>query len=178
MPALVEAVNAVFAAPSPFVVPEIEYRPVAAARSGGNPAALRSWWRRWCTARILAPAGARTTASTIRRRARTARTGIVARATANEIARLLDLAARGEATIDGDPLTGADVAVLVRTRAQGRRVAEALRVRGVRSAEIDDRSVFETDDAEQVERTALGARRAGAGSEGVRGGPRRRRIRP
>ena len=77
---------------------------------------------------------------------------IAAEAAANEIARLLARAVRGEATIGGEALTGADVAVLVRTRVQGRLVAEALRARGVRSVEIDDRSVFETDEAEQVER--------------------------
>ena len=77
---------------------------------------------------------------------------IAAEAAANEIAHLLARAAHGEVTIDREPLTGADVAVLVRTRAQGRLVAEALRTRGVRSVEIDDRSVFETDEAEQVER--------------------------
>ena len=77
---------------------------------------------------------------------------IAAESAAHEIARLLAQAGRGEAAIGGEPLTGADVAVLVRTRAQGRLIAEALRARGVRSVEIDDRSVFETDEAEQVER--------------------------
>ena len=78
--------------------------------------------------------------------------GIAAESAAHEIAYLLAQAGRGEAVIGGEPLTGADVAVLVRTRAQGRLIAEALRARGVRSVEIDDRSVFETDEAEQVER--------------------------
>ena len=147
VPALVEAVNAVFDTSAPFVVPEIEYHPVAPARPGGNPlhvapdgcgAALRFW---------LIP---RTENG--RPRTKDSARPIAVDATANEIVRLLELGARGEATIEGKALTGADIAVLVRTRAQGRLIADALRVRGVRSVELDDRSVFETREAEQIER--------------------------
>ena len=147
VPALVEAVNAVFAGAAAFVTPEIEYRPVAAARDGGNPLRIatgegggplelwlypRSEEDKLLTKKDVNP--------------------VVAGATANEIVRLLELGARGEVAIEGEPLTGADIAVLVRTRDQGRLVAGALHERGVRSIEIDDGSVFDTREAEQIER--------------------------
>ena len=147
VPALVEAVNAVFAGAAPFVTPEIEYRPVGAAGEGDNPlrlppgesaCALEFWLLpRVQEGKPLAKKDANP---------------VVAGATADRVARLLECGARGEAAIDGAPLTGADVAVLVRTRAQGRQIADALRERGVRSVEIDDGSVFHTREAEQLER--------------------------
>ena len=139
--------NAAFAGADPFVTPEIEYRPVAAAgvgdgqlRSasgvGGGPLDL------WLLPR------AEDGKSLTKKDANP----VVAGATANEVARLLERGARGEATIEGHPLTGADIAVLVRTRAQGRSIAGELHERGVRSIEIDDGSVFHTREAEQLER--------------------------
>ena len=147
VPALVEAVNAMFAGAAPFVASEIEYRPVAAAEDGDGP--LREPSRAgagplelWLLPRP--PQG--------RPLAKKDANPVVAGATANEIARLLECGACGEAAIGDRPLTGADVAVLVRTREQGRRIAAALRERGVRSIEIDDGSVFHTREAEQLER--------------------------
>lgn len=145
-PGLVQAANAVFASPAPFVVPEIEHRPVSAAQHGsalrvapGEPRAPLEFW--------LLPR-AREDALLSKRNAKS----VVAGAVANEIARLLELAARGAATLAGRPLASADIAVLVRTHHQGRQIADALRSRGVRSVEIDDRSVFDTREAEHLER--------------------------
>ena len=147
VPALVEAVNAMFAGAAPFVTPEIEYRPVAAAEVGDSP--------------LPAPSGAGTGPLELwllprppqgKPLAKKDANPVVAGATANEVARLLECGARGEAAIGDRPLTGADVAVLVRTREQGRQMAAALRERGVRSIEIDDGSVFHTREAEQLER--------------------------
>ncbi len=147
VPALVEAVNAMFAGAAPFVTPEIEYRPVVAAEDGDSP--LRAPWRTgagplelWLLPRP--PQG--------KPLAKKDANPVVAGATANEVARLLECGARGEAATEDRPLTGADVAVLVRTREQGRQMAAALRERGVRSIEIDDGSVFHTREAEQLER--------------------------
>ena len=147
IPALVESVNAVFDGAAPFVTGEIEYRPVTAARDGGDPRStafgdhgkpfqLRLLPRR-DDDRLLAKGDVIPT---------------VAGAAADEVARLLDLGARGEAAIEGEPLTGADIAVLVRTKEQGRLVAGALHERGVPSIQIDDGSVFDTREAEQIER--------------------------
>ncbi|HIP52892.1 MAG TPA: hypothetical protein EYH03_02615, partial [Chromatiales bacterium] len=51
--------------------------------------------------------------------------------TATEIARLLQSAARGEAHIGETPLEAKDIAVLVRTRSQGRQVRQALQAAGI-----------------------------------------------
>ena len=146
-PALVESVNAVFAGSAPFVTGEIEYRPVTAARGGANPLQTASGecgkpFQLWLlprreTDRLLAKGDV---------------IPAVAGAAADEIVRLLELGARGEAVIEGEPLTGADIAVLVRTKEQGRLMAGALRERGVPSIQIDDGSVFDTREAEQIER--------------------------
>ena len=163
VPALVEAVNAVFAGAAPFVAPEIEYRPVAAARSGGNPLRIASVEDGPPLRFRLLPR-----LEDGRRRTKESAGPVAAETAADGILRLLELGARGEATIEGVPLTGADVAVLVRTREQGRLVAEALRERGVRSVEIDDGSVFDTREAEQVERLLWALTEPGR-EAGVRG---------
>ena len=147
VPALVEAVNAVFAGAAPFVAPEIEYRPVAAAGERVSPLRLPSGEDAAPMAFLLLPRVKEGKPLT-----KKDANPVVASAAANEIARLLERGARGEAAIDGVPLSGADVAVLVRTREQGRRMAAELRERGVRSVEIDDGSVFHTREAEQLER--------------------------
>ena len=163
VPALVEAVNAVFAGAVPFVAPEIEYRPVAAARSGGNPLRIASVEDGTPLRFRLLPR-----LEDGRRRTKESAGPVAAETAADGILRLLELGARGEATIEGVPLIGADVAVLVRTREQGRLVAEALRERGVRSVEIDDGSVFDTREAEQVERLLWALTEPGR-EAGVRG---------
>ena len=163
VPALVDAVNAIFAQADPFVTAEIEYRPVAAAEAadgrsrpppevGGGP--LDFWL-------LLRPEGGKPIA-------KQDANPVVAGATANEIARLLELGAGGDAAIEGRPLTGADIAVLVRTRKQGRAIAGELHARGVRSVEIDDGSVFHTREAEQLERLLWSLADAGRGPR-VRG---------
>ena len=147
VPALVEAVNEVFAGAAPFIVPEIVYRRVAAAAhadlprrnaSGEGGRALEFWL-------LPRPEAGKSVA-------KGDATSIVAEATAHEIASLLEPGAGARNMIDGKPLTGADIAVLVRTREQGRLVADALRERGVPGIRIDDASVFHTREAEQVER--------------------------
>ena len=147
VPALVEAVNVVFAGADPFVVHEIEYRPVAAAGTGDSPLRLPSGECAGPLEFRLLPRP-----QDGKPLAKKDASPVVAGATANEIARLLECGARGDASIDGRPLTGANVAVLVRTREQGRLMAGELRERGVRSVEIDDGSVFHTREAEQLER--------------------------
>ena len=147
VPPLVEAVNAMFSGADPFVTSGIEYRAVAA---GGEPAD---------TLRIASEDAAVPLELRLLPRARDGKVlakrdvlPVVAEAAANEIARLLELGARGEAVIGDRALAGADLAVLVRTHEQGRLMAEALRERGVRSVEIDDGSVFHTREAEQLGR--------------------------
>ena len=154
VPGLVDAVNAMFAAPLPFALPEIGYRAVTAARDAegslrtvgegeSGPFVLRLFprgqddrpWNKGDANRVAAEAAA------------------------SEIAGLLGPApkdagkwAAGEAAPDGARLRGSDIAVLVRTRRQGQLVAKALRERGVRAAEMSEESVFDTHEAEQLER--------------------------
>ena len=147
MPALVEAVNAVFARSNPFAVPEIEYPPVVPGREEGDPLSIEGIAGEGPLAFRLFPARADGKSWP-----KGEAGDFAASAAADEIARLLTLAANGKAILEGRPLTGADVAVLVRTRAQGRRVADALRERNIRSVEVGDTSVFESREAEQMER--------------------------
>ena len=154
-PALVDAVNAIFEGANPFVVPEIGYPPVTSGRDDRNPlrveesaggGALRF---RLLPKRPDGKPWAKRDASPF-----------AVDDAAEEIARLLVRAEDGRAAIDegsiagggARKLSGADIAVLVRTRAQGGLVADALRDRGVASVEIGDASVFDSREAEQMER--------------------------
>ena len=155
VPALVEGVNAVFARSNPFAVPEIGYPEVTPGRgpeiplrvegdSGGAPLRIRLLPERPDAKRWNKGDAAELAASAV----------------AEEVARMLLLAENGMATIDepssegGEArrLTGADIAVLVPTRARGRQVADALRDRNVASVEVGEESVFDSGEAEQMER--------------------------
>ena len=147
VPPLVEAVNAVFSGADSFVTSGIEYRPMAAAGESASPLRLESEGAAVALEFRLLPR-----AHAGKPLAKKDVLPVVAGAAADEIARLLELGARGEAAVEGRPLAGADLAILVRTREQGRLMAGALRERAVRSVEIDDASVFHTREAEQLER--------------------------
>ena len=154
VPGLVAAVNEVFAAPLPFALPGIGYRAVAAARHGA--AALGVAEEDPClpfTLRLFpqGPDKGRWNKGDANR--------VAVEAAASEIAGLLDPGPgdTGERTAGGtapgaEALRGSDIAVLVRTRRQGRLIAKALHERGVRAAEVSDESVFESREAEQLER--------------------------
>ena len=75
-----------------------------------------------------------------------------AQATAAEIARLIGAGQRGEITLDGAPLRAGDIAVLVRSHAQGSRMRDALGLLGVGSVELSQASVYRSADAEDLER--------------------------
>jgi exodeoxyribonuclease V beta subunit len=80
----------------------------------------------------------------------------VVAATADEIARLLAAADRGAVTLGEGPglrkLAAGDIAVLVRSNAQGTRIRQALTARGVGSVELSQASIFRTSDAEELDR--------------------------
>ena len=88
----------------------------------------------------------------LRRDAKAAAVG----ATAAEIARLLAAAQRGEVSIDARPLAAGDIAVLVRSNADGSVMRQALAALGVGSVELSQDSVFRSTDAEELDRV-LGA---------------------
>ncbi len=133
-PALVGAVNRLFAGAEPFLLDSIAFHPAMPGReaapdleTGDDGPPLRLW-------RLAGATGADAGAE-------------AARATANDIRGLL-----ARAVLGGRPLKGSDVAVLVRTRFQGRLAATELRRRGVGCVEFDDTSIFETREAAQMER--------------------------
>ncbi|MBK7059659.1 MAG: hypothetical protein IPH51_03750 [Rubrivivax sp.] len=76
----------------------------------------------------------------------------VVQAVAAEIARLLGAARRGEITLDGKPLRAGDIAVLVRSHAEGSLVRQALSMLGVGSVELSQASIFRSPDAEELDR--------------------------
>ncbi len=147
-PQLIQAVNTLFGGnPAAFFYPQICFTPVDAAPSqkkkglvekGDKRAAMRIW---------QLPFNAQTKLPEVRT--------AVAEATANEILRLLNQAQAGRLTLDGRPLGGGDIAVLVRTHTQGEQVAAALLERGVLSVRAAQDNVFLTPQAEQLERLML-----------------------
>ena len=155
LPALVEAVNAVFSGSDPFVVPEIEHPPLTPGREARDPLRVEEATRSGPLRFRLLPARQDGKAWT---KGDTA--PFAANAAAEEIAGLLSPAAQGAANVPGRAagggderaLIGSDIAVLVRTHAQGRLVADALRARNVASVEVGDESVFDSREAEQMER--------------------------
>ena len=144
---LIQAVNRLFEAVArPFYYPQIAFHPVKTARREmavlsvrGDPnAPLRIWWL---------PFDRQTPLEDVR--------SAVAEATAEEIARLLNLAGRGAAWIGTAALRGGDFAVLVRTHQQAERIAKALRQRGIHAVRNNQQSVYWSDEAEALERLLM-----------------------
>ena len=94
-----------------------------------------------------------------------AATDVAVRATVGEIVRLLTLGAEGRARIGSRPLSGGDVAVLVRTNRQGRRIRDALLAVRVPCVQQVQDSVFASDEAEELTRVLLAV--AEPGREGL-----------
>lgn len=146
-PRLLTALNAVFGAArtQPFLFDAIGFQPAVPAErkrhepfwiQGRNEPPLQVWW--------LEPDGDQPLGKGIANER-------AARATAAEIARLLNLGARGQAGIGNRPLVGGDIAVLVRSHRQGRMIREQLlRLRVPCVQHVDD-SVFASAEAEQLE---------------------------
>ena len=147
VPELADAVNALFERPRPFVLPNIDFKPVASAFPASAPRLVVEGEEDAAPLQFRILPGRGPKKPTKGDAASTA----AARA-AGEIARLLALAAEGRARIGDRPLTGGDIAVLVRKTDQGRTIAERLRGHGIRSVEIGDADVFESREADQLER--------------------------
>jgi len=143
-PGLVEACNAIFAAPRAFAIPEIGFTAATPGRDGGarleidgeTPPPLQFW--------LLADHKSGAKAGEV-----------AANKTAADIIRLLTLAGEGKAKIGGEPIKASDIAVLVAKKSDGRMVARELRRRGGRCVEIDDSSIFDSREAEQMYRLLL-----------------------
>jgi len=145
-PRLLQALNAVFGAVSerPFLfdgipfhraIPAEQKRHARLTVHGQELPPLQLWW--------LAAAGGRPAD-------KGAANEQAARATAAEIARLLNLGARDQARIGERALAGGDIAVLVRSHRQGRLIRQHLLRLGVPSVQQADDSVFLSDEAQQL----------------------------
>ena len=146
-PGLVRAVNRLFSGENPFLIREIEHVEVEA-----RPDAVNAFYAKEASGAasfellfVERDEPERTVTKTKAERA-------VARVVANDIARLL----RGGATVAGRPVAPSDFAVLTRSNAQCFVIQDALRKSGVHSVVIGDKSVFESDEALDVEVVLLG----------------------
>ncbi len=151
VPALVAAVNALFGRHAqPFMREQLAHwpagvgskpRPALVDRSGAPRAALELWQL------PRTPDGAPL--------ARALAVDAAVQATATEIARLLAAGQRGEVQITprADPtLRGGDIAVLVRSHAQGRLMRERLAALNVGSVELSQQSVWHSAEAADLQR--------------------------
>ncbi|MFO1428547.1 MAG: exodeoxyribonuclease V subunit beta [Candidatus Competibacteraceae bacterium] len=148
-PGLIQAVNALFShRPQPFLLEQIPFQTVKAAdrerpylvTGDDAPAPLHFWF-------VEPDDGKRLNKGDIN--------PTIAQATAGRIALLLNLARRGEAYIAESgrrrPLSGGDIAVLVRDHYQARLVRKALLDAGVPSVRHSQESVFKSWEAQELE---------------------------
>ncbi len=145
-PRLLTALNAVFGAgqSQPFLFDAIGFQPALPAAKkrheplwiqGRNEPPFQIWW--------LEPDGGQPLNKGIANER-------AARATAAEIAHLLTLGALGQAGIGERPLSGGDIAVLVRNHRQGQLIRDQLLRLGVPSVQHVDASVFAAREAQQL----------------------------
>lgn len=141
-PALVAAINALFASPPvPFARPEIPYHP-AEAREGARDALTGERIRSGLRILWTSPPEGEGEVPTARDG------GDLSHHVAGEVARLLGT----EHLLGGRRLRARDIAVLTRTNRQARSVQAALRQYGVVGVLQSEESVFATDEASELER--------------------------
>ena len=155
---LIEALNGLYSTkPDAFMLPGLDYHPVTMGDKVRKPFADRTADK---TARCAdlqvwtlpqAPGGEPLPKTEARTRA--------ARATAAEIARLVTEGQRGRIRIGERALRPGDIAVLVRTHKQGGELKRELAALGIGSVELSQASVFQTPDAEEVERVLIAINR-------------------
>ena len=143
----IAALNGLFGANGQaFMLPGLDYHEVRQGEKRGKPFRDASEARSALQVWMLPQDG---TGDAIERKE--ARRAAV-RATAAEIARLMSEAKLGRISLDGRPLRPGDIAVLVRSHAQGSEIKQALASLAIGSVELSQASVFHTADAEEVER--------------------------
>ena len=148
--ALITAHNALFGANSgAFVLPDLRYQPV---NFGKKPradfidktaptGALQVWTLHDDTnEKLLTYSEAKQ---------------LSAQATAAEIARLLTASANDQITLDDRPLRAGDIAVLVKSHAQGSAIRQALAGLHIGCVELSHASIFDSVDAAEIERILL-----------------------
>ncbi|MFN3883540.1 MAG: UvrD-helicase domain-containing protein, partial [Rhodocyclaceae bacterium] len=147
-PSLLDAINALFTRPRPFLLDDLPYQPAQAAdgertecRIEDDAAPLTLWvMEKPATAKSFTKEAGR---------------AMAAEAVASDIAHLLHLAAEGQAKLGDRPLGGGDIAVLVRRHHEGDLVRKALLRRGIPSVGSGGGSVWASEEAEELERLLL-----------------------
>ncbi|TCJ84646.1 exodeoxyribonuclease V subunit beta [Cocleimonas flava] len=76
----------------------------------------------------------------------------IADAVAGDIAELLNASNQGKATIEGKPIGGGDIAILIRSHTQGDMIKAALNQRKIASVQSSKQSIFETHEAVEIHR--------------------------
>ena len=148
-PGLIKALNHLFAAnPAAFILPGLRYQAIEVGAKPRPPFTDRS-----ATGRDLQLWMLPAETEALLRKAEARRLAI--QATAAEIARLLTEAVNGRISIGMNPLRAADIAVLVRSHAQGSAIKQALGMLGVGCVDLDQTSIFNSAQAEEVERVLL-----------------------
>ena len=144
---LLAGLNGLFSInPLAFVLPGLNYQPV---RYGAKP---RKAWHDSSQVRAPLQLWQLPLDDTGQPLPKKAARRAAAAACAGEITRLLASAQRHEIALDGKPLSGGDIAVLVRSHAQGSEMRRALASLGAGSVELSQASVFQSPDAEDLER--------------------------
>jgi exodeoxyribonuclease V beta subunit len=142
---LLRVFNALFGRPRPFLLDALPFDPAEPARMARREFRVDDGQAPFVLWSLAKPAEAKELTKTHAGAA-------VAEATAADIARLLALAGAGRARIDGRPLGGGDIAVLVRKRQQGESVRQALARHGIASVALGGGSVWQSEEAGEVER--------------------------
>ena len=149
-PDLIRALNVLFQhSPRPFLFPEIPFQKAVAAERSRQPLNFKGeqepefhfWFLGWDENDKAVTKGSALEQA--------------ARATAAEIARLLNESAKGQARIADRALEGGDIAVLVRSHRQGRLVRNELLRLGVPSVQQAQDNVFASWEAQELERVLL-----------------------
>ncbi|RXZ44780.1 exodeoxyribonuclease V subunit beta [Crenobacter cavernae] len=141
---LVDTVNKLFARAAPFVLPGIDYRPVA-ARDGDTAGLAGDEGAPWRWFSLPSREGGKA-------QSKEGAQQQAAAMTADEIVRLMAAGRVGELTLKetGASLAGGDIAVLVATHRQGDAVRDALAGRGVQAVSLSQQSVFQSREAREV----------------------------
>ncbi|MEW6164564.1 MAG: exodeoxyribonuclease V subunit beta [Pseudomonadota bacterium] len=144
---LLAAVNALFARPRPFLLDTLPFEPAVPAAMERKSCRIEDGHAPLTLWTLVPPEG--------KGFPKEAAQAMAAEAAAADIARLLALAGAGRASVGDRPLGGGDIAVLARTRRQGLAVRDALARRGIASVSLGGGSVWQGEEAEEIERLLL-----------------------
>jgi exodeoxyribonuclease V beta subunit len=136
-PALITAVNHLFGLHSrPFLLEEIKFRPVRAAATPVEPLSTASDNDKPLTVWLFADQANRRDAK-----------NMIARGVADKIAQLLCLGGQNKARLGNRPLAANDMAVLVRTHADGEIIRKALQDKGIGAVIHSQENIFSSPEA-------------------------------